>query len=723
MQTVTTLLTDAGPISPSGPSEASQSSASDSQFGDVLNQELNSQQKNSKQSSNQDGKNAEPQSQKEAANETDAESVEASAKKASSDKPNNAQSTSEENSTEAEASALSDGKSQTTSENTDKASQLAMLRRGAANPAQEKENTQASSSDESSEESSTDVLAQGKSKAAKSAATASSNGQATNAQLSADKNADATLASEKKMSAAEDKAAKDNANFLGMLKQAKQTKTNVQQHADDSAGGIDQRAGMSDKKQVGQLTDKDKVRIIGQQAQEIKQQGKGASDHITPVLSPEKAGKEEAQVLDFTVPNKIKQAMDAAQAQQAKAGADSDGETSKVVNMSDNVFSKAELAAQQSGSSTSDKPFTLLKKQEEGEKSAEKLAAGEQLTPEPTDEISPIKVGDEISPVKDEKGINSELLAEKAPQKTDAQQIVEKAQAEVKQAAVNTASQAQSTTQNSDSVEAQNLVAEAAQEKANDNKGNSGKSFETTEAALKAQNSNTEAASQQQGEQSGEHSQQGEQQQSDFAELLNQSEVNTTERPRQSGQDSSIAMSTQPASASKVSAAQNTNALNQPKPTADVEAQINETIHTSKANFAVAAHERVMLMSNNGVNFADIRLDPADLGKMQIKMTQDGDQVNVSFIVQQPHAKEALENALPKLKELLAEQGIELGEGAISQESPKREADKDGGAGSGSGNQYAQQQELDAEEAELENVAANHIRIAGGALGGIDYFA
>jgi flagellar hook-length control protein FliK len=54
---------------------------------------------------------------------------------------------------------------------------------------------------------------------------------------------------------------------------------------------------------------------------------------------------------------------------------------------------------------------------------------------------------------------------------------------------------------------------------------------------------------------------------------------------------------------------------------------------------------------------------------MQIRIRSEAEQAQVNFVVQNQQAKEALEQSMPKLKEMLAEQGIELGESNIQQDS------------------------------------------------------
>lgn len=133
--------------------------------------------------------------------------------------------------------------------------------------------------------------------------------------------------------------------------------------------------------------------------------------------------------------------------------------------------------------------------------------------------------------------------------------------------------------------------------------------------------------------------------------------------------------------------------------------------------------EKVRWMVNSRNPTAEIRLDPPELGAMQIKVALNADSATVNFTVQSSVTKEALDQALPKLREMLQEQGINLGQSSVEQQS------------SGQSEQQAQQQrstgtatgandDNDAIGAQAERNASQGIdqRIAGSALGGIDYY-
>lgn len=147
--------------------------------------------------------------------------------------------------------------------------------------------------------------------------------------------------------------------------------------------------------------------------------------------------------------------------------------------------------------------------------------------------------------------------------------------------------------------------------------------------------------------------------------------------------------------------------------------QLTEAINIARPEFGANMKERMMVMMNKGIQSADIRLDPAELGQMQVKMSVENDVTSVSFVVQNSQAKELLEQALPKLKDMLAEQGIDLGEGSVHQEDkeqPQWDASQDG-----NNNQQAAQS--DESEQEVDPMVAQQVKIAGGSLGGIDFFA
>lgn len=85
--------------------------------------------------------------------------------------------------------------------------------------------------------------------------------------------------------------------------------------------------------------------------------------------------------------------------------------------------------------------------------------------------------------------------------------------------------------------------------------------------------------------------------------------------------------------------------------------------------WGTAVSEKVVWMMNAQIKEASIKLNPASLGSIEIKLSLVDDQANVTFNVLTSQAKEALDSALPRLREMLAESGIALNDTHVSDQS------------------------------------------------------
>jgi len=86
--------------------------------------------------------------------------------------------------------------------------------------------------------------------------------------------------------------------------------------------------------------------------------------------------------------------------------------------------------------------------------------------------------------------------------------------------------------------------------------------------------------------------------------------------------------------------------------------------------------DRVMVQIQQKLQTAEVQLHPEELGSIQIKMNLQQDQLSVQFVVQQQAAKEALEQQMPKLRDLLEQQGIALTEGQVEQRQSGAQQDQ-----------------------------------------------
>ncbi len=74
-------------------------------------------------------------------------------------------------------------------------------------------------------------------------------------------------------------------------------------------------------------------------------------------------------------------------------------------------------------------------------------------------------------------------------------------------------------------------------------------------------------------------------------------------------------------------------------------------------------------MVSNSRQQAEIVLNPPQLGRIEVSLTLDGDRASAFFV--SPHAavREALESSMIRLREVLADAGVTLGETQVGAES------------------------------------------------------
>jgi len=110
-------------------------------------------------------------------------------------------------------------------------------------------------------------------------------------------------------------------------------------------------------------------------------------------------------------------------------------------------------------------------------------------------------------------------------------------------------------------------------------------------------------------------------------------------------------------------------------------------------NFDDALGARMSWLADQKIGHAHIKINPAELGPVEVRLHLSGDQVNASFSSAQADVRQALENSLPRLREMLGQHGFQLGQADVGQQqqqasqgTPQRDAD---GAGLESGDDLA----------------------------------
>ncbi len=156
-----------------------------------------------------------------------------------------------------------------------------------------------------------------------------------------------------------------------------------------------------------------------------------------------------------------------------------------------------------------------------------------------------------------------------------------------------------------------------------------------------------------------------------------------------------------------------------PVPTAgtDISAPATVAIATpvSAPDFAQELGLRLAVLAKDGVQTAELHLNPADMGPVSVQIVMDGTQARVDFGADMAATRQAIEAGLPALASALADAGFTLAGGGVSQHA----------GGRNGGNEPAPSKGDDARritgEDQLKRVAtaARHIT----RQGGVDVFA
>ncbi|NVH47923.1 flagellar hook-length control protein FliK [Photobacterium damselae] len=83
--------------------------------------------------------------------------------------------------------------------------------------------------------------------------------------------------------------------------------------------------------------------------------------------------------------------------------------------------------------------------------------------------------------------------------------------------------------------------------------------------------------------------------------------------------------------------------------------------------------DKVQMMAAKNLKQIDIRLDPPELGRMQIKLSlHDDNQASIQFQVAHQQTRDLIDQAMPRLRELLLQQGMQLAQSSVHQETSQQ---------------------------------------------------
>lgn len=105
----------------------------------------------------------------------------------------------------------------------------------------------------------------------------------------------------------------------------------------------------------------------------------------------------------------------------------------------------------------------------------------------------------------------------------------------------------------------------------------------------------------------------------------------------------------------------------------------------------------VTWLAGQRIGQADIRVVPEHLGTIDIRLQMDGNDVRAEFHSNQPEVRQALEASLPRLREMLGQQGLQLAHAGVGQGQNQASGQRQQGDGATAGQTGEPLAPLDAE--------------------------
>ena len=102
---------------------------------------------------------------------------------------------------------------------------------------------------------------------------------------------------------------------------------------------------------------------------------------------------------------------------------------------------------------------------------------------------------------------------------------------------------------------------------------------------------------------------------------------------------------------------------------------LSESISLYKKDFAQAVKDKVMVIISQKLQQFDMRLDPPELGNVQVRVNMQNEQAVVNFLVQNQQVKEVFDQSLDKLKTMLSQSGVDVGEANVQQQAQQSNDD------------------------------------------------
>lgn len=105
---------------------------------------------------------------------------------------------------------------------------------------------------------------------------------------------------------------------------------------------------------------------------------------------------------------------------------------------------------------------------------------------------------------------------------------------------------------------------------------------------------------------------------------------------------------------------------------APAQAPVAVPVPVQHEGWSDALASRVAWQVGQNIQHAEIHLNPPNLGPLDVKISLQHDQASVQFSTHHALVRDALHDAIPRLREMLSQQGLNLADANVSQQSPNQ---------------------------------------------------
>ncbi|MFT7687775.1 MAG: flagellar hook-length control protein FliK [Candidatus Azotimanducaceae bacterium] len=101
--------------------------------------------------------------------------------------------------------------------------------------------------------------------------------------------------------------------------------------------------------------------------------------------------------------------------------------------------------------------------------------------------------------------------------------------------------------------------------------------------------------------------------------------------------------------------------------------ELSVPVKVSSPDWGEALAGRISLLVNQRISSARIQLTPPELGPIEVRVNLNNEQASVQFLSHSGQVRDALEQAIPRLREMLESSGFSLADAHVGQDGKQRD--------------------------------------------------